>query len=284
MEPAPGTLYVVPTPIGNLGDLTLRALEILGRVDLVAAEDTRTARKLFSRYQLQTPLLAFHDHSGPARRQRLLDDLRAGKAVALISEAGMPGVSDPGFELVRAVIAADLPLVVLPGPCAAVTALVGSGLPLNEYFFAGFLPARDAARRQRLRQLREIRATLVFYESPRRLPATLAAIHEVLGNRQLAIARELSKLHEEYIRGPVAAIREREAGRDWRGEITLVVAGAPAAAKASEEEVAAALERLQAGGGELSGRDLVAALQAEFPDWPRRELYRLVLAARNGER
>ncbi len=279
MDLVPGTLYVVPTPIGNLEDLTLRALDLLGRVDLVAAEDTRTARKLFSRYQLTPSLVSFHDHSAAGRLPRLLTALQAGKTVALISEAGMPGIADPGFELIRAVIAADLPLAVLPGPCAAVTALVGSGLPLHEYYFAGFLPSRPGARRRRLEELREIRATLVFYESPRRLPATLAAIAAVLGDRQLCIARELSKIHEEYLRGTAAELSAQAGERQWRGEITLVVAGAAAREeKAPAAVVAARRDQLRAAGGGLSTRDLVVALQAEFPHWRRRDIYRLVLS------
>jgi len=279
---ATGTLYIIPTPIGNLGDLTARALETLKQVDMVAAEDTRTARKLFTHFGIDTPLVSFHEYSPESRIASLLQQLHNGQSIGLVSEAGTPGISDPGFALIRAVIAADIPLVSLPGPCAAITALTASGLPLTEYYFVGFLPAKKSARNKRLAGLAEIPATMIFYESPRRLSATLAAIAEVLGNRDICIAREISKIYEEYIRGPVEEIIIREAERNWRGEITLVVAGASKGDQ-EENEVDPLLlkKRLQelVTSSTLSTRDLVTVLQLEFPGWRKKDIYRLVLDA-----
>ena len=191
---APGTLYIIPTPIGNLGDLTARALKTLKQVDRVAAEDTRTARKLFAHFGIDAPLISFHEYSPESRVAFLVQLLKNGHSVGLVSEAGTPGISDPGFALVRASIAADIPLVSLPGPCAAITALAASGLPMNEYYFVGFLPTKKTARNKRLAELVDIPATMIFYESPRRLKATLAAVAKTLGNRKICIARELSKI------------------------------------------------------------------------------------------
>ncbi|MBN2331550.1 MAG: 16S rRNA (cytidine(1402)-2'-O)-methyltransferase [Deltaproteobacteria bacterium] len=278
MAAPPGTLYIIPTPIGNLGDLTLRALEVLKEVDLVAAEDTRTARKLFSRFAISTPLLSFHDHSPDHRIERLLQDLLDGLSIGLISEAGTPGISDPGYPLIRKVIDAGLPLVSLPGACAAITALAGSGLPLHEYYFVGFLPVRKAARENRLLALRQIPATLVFYESPRRLPATLAALEKVFGNRRICIGRELTKIHEEYLRGHLRELIAANEDRHWRGEITLMVEGATEKADAPADVgmVGERLRQLQ-DEGVLSVRDMVNQLAEEFPEWRRKDIYALVL-------
>ena len=278
---APGTLYIIPTPIGNLGDLTARALETLKQVDKVAAEDTRTARKLFTHFGINTPLVSFHEYSPESRIASLLQQLRNGQSIGLVSEAGTPGISDPGFALIRAVLTAGISLVSLPGPCAAITALTASGLPMNEYYFVGFLPTKKSARNKRLAELAEIPATMIFYESPRRLSATLAAIAEVLGNRDICIAREISKIYEEYIRGPVEEIIIREAERNWRGEITLVVAGAikeNLQAVADPEQLTERLGQLSVS-GQFSTRDLVDALQVEFPGWRKKDIYRLVLDA-----
>ncbi len=279
---ATGTLYIIPTPIGNLGDLTARALETLKQVDKVAAEDTRTARKLFTHFGIDTPLVSFHEYSAASRVLSFLQQLKEGQSIGLVSEAGTPGISDPGFSLIRAAIAAGIPLVSLPGPCAAITALTASGLPMNEYYFVGFLPTKKSARNKRLAELAEIPATMIFYESPRRLKATLAAVAETLGNRNICIARELSKIYEEYIRGSVKDIIVRESDRKWRGEITLVVAGVSKGDQ-EEKEVDPLLlkKRLQelVISSTLSTRDLVDVLQVEFPGWRKKDIYRLVLDA-----
>ncbi|RLB70848.1 MAG: 16S rRNA (cytidine(1402)-2'-O)-methyltransferase, partial [Deltaproteobacteria bacterium] len=242
LDAHPGTLYIIPTPIGNLGDLTSRSLETLKRVDRVAAEDTRTARKLFAHFGIDTPLVSFHEYSTTGRVTSLVQQLKSGLSLGLVSEAGTPGISDPGFALIRAAIDAGIPLVSLPGSCAAVTALAASGLPMNEYYFVGFLPARKTARDRRLADLARVPATMILYESPRRLTSTLAAVAKVLGNRQICIARELTKIHEEYIRGPVEDILAREADRQWRGEITLLIAGW---SKSDQREAVAGAEELE---------------------------------------
>ncbi len=281
---APGTLYIIPTPIGNLGDLTARALEILKQVDKVAAEDTRTARKLFTHFGIETPLIPFHEYSAASRVISFVQQLKDGRSIGLISEAGTPGISDPGFALIRAAIAAGISLVSLPGPCAAITALTASGLPMHEYYFVGFLPTKKSARSKRLAELAEIPATMIFYESPRRLKATLAAVAAAFGNRHICIAREMTKIYEEYIRGPVEDIIARESDRNWRGEITLVVAGV---SKEDQEQgtvdplpLKKRLQELEES-GKLSTRDMVDVLQAEFPGWRKKDIYRLVLDVGN---
>ena len=280
LDAHPGTLYIIPTPIGNLGDLTSRSLETLKRVDRVAAEDTRTARKLFAHFGIDTPLVSFHEYSTTSRVTSLVQQLKSGQSLGLVSEAGTPGISDPGFALIRAAIDAGIPLVSLPGPCAAITALAASGLPMNEYYFVGFLPARKTARDRRLADLARVPATMILYESPRRLTSTLAAVAKILGNRQICIARELTKIHEEYIRGPVEDILAREADRQWRGEITLLIAGW---SKSDQREAVAGAEELEQRlrelkqSGETSTRNLVEVLQAEFPGWRKKDVYRLVL-------
>jgi 16S rRNA (cytidine1402-2'-O)-methyltransferase len=276
----PGTLFLVATPIGNLGDLTTRSLEVLKQVDRVAAEDTRTARNLFNHFGIDTPLVSFHEYSTAKRVASLVQQLKDGLSLGLVSEAGTPGISDPGFALVRAAIDAGIPLVSLPGPCAAVTALVASGLPMNEYYFVGFLPARKNAREQRLADLARVPATMIMYESPRRIVSTLAAVAKILGNRQICIARELTKIHEEYLRGPVEDILAREGDRRWRGEITLLVAGWSKNDRwgnvAGAEELKQRLLELRQG-GETSTRNLVDILQVEFPGWRKKDVYRLVV-------
>ncbi|MBN2232183.1 MAG: 16S rRNA (cytidine(1402)-2'-O)-methyltransferase [Deltaproteobacteria bacterium] len=281
--PAAGILYLVPTPIGNLEDLTFRAVAVFKTVDLVAAEDTRTTRKLFTHFGIRRPLTALHDHTSAARVEKLVEELVSGRSVALVSEAGTPGLSDPGYPLIRQAIAAGISVVPLPGACAAVTALTASGLPLTEFHFAGFLPVKDGARRRRLQELAMLPGTLILYESPRRMAAALTTIAEVMAAREVCIARELTKLHEEFIRGPATELAAREAGRQWRGEITILIAGAAGvprtAAEAADvdELVRGELAALRAARPDLSTRDLVAALKPRFPSLDRRRLYDLVL-------
>jgi len=275
-----GTLYVVATPIGNLEDITLRALRVLREAPLIAAEDTRHTRKLLSHFEIATPTISYHEHSGPARIERVLAALATGD-VALVSDAGTPAVSDPGEELVRAAIAAGYPVVPIPGPAAVVTALIASGLPTGEFTFLGFLPRKTAERRARLETVRDSTATLVLYEAPHRLLATLDDLLATLGDRQATLARELTKLHEEWLRGPLSVLRAHyTSGATPRGEYTLVIAGAAPVAseavdEASQRERARELARelLQQG---LSTRE-VAAHVAAVTGLPRREAYRLAL-------
>ncbi|PAD19701.1 16S rRNA (cytidine(1402)-2'-O)-methyltransferase [Terribacillus saccharophilus] len=229
-----GTLFIIPTPIGNLQDITLRALETLKQVHTVAAEDTRNTKKLFNHFEIPTPLISYHEHNRKAREQMLLDLLEEGKDVGLVSDAGMPAISDPGQELVQAAAAADYPVVVLPGANAALVALVGSGLSTDAYQFYGFLPRKKKELTGELEKLRKVGATLIFYESPHRLKETLAALKEVFGNRRIALGRELTKRYEEFLRGTIQEAKEWASSETVRGEFCLVVEGASEAEQIEE--------------------------------------------------
>lgn len=197
----PGTLYIVATPIGNLEDITLRALRILKEVDLIACEDTRHTRKLLSHFQISTSLTSYFEHNKIVKGERLLSDLTEGKNIALVSDAGTPGISDPGYNLVKAAVERGIPVVPIPGPSAAVTALAASGLPTDRFLFIGFLPQKEGKKRRLLESLKEEPGTLIFYESPFRLKKTLSLMTEVMGNRPVALAHELTKIHESFHRG-----------------------------------------------------------------------------------
>src|SRR3989442_2629136 len=200
----PGTLYIVATPIGNLEDITPRALRVLREVEVIACEDTRRTRVLLNHFGIKTRTISYHEHKERERAAGFGKLLEGGKNVAMVSDAGTPLISDPGFRVVNAAIESGITVVPIPGPTAFVAALVASGLPSDQFFFAGFLPARANARRARLEELRPVSATLVFYEAPHRIAATLKAALEVLGNRWAAVARELTKLHEETVRGSLS--------------------------------------------------------------------------------
>ena len=227
-----GRLYVVATPIGNLADVSTRAVQTLARASLIAAEDTRHTGALLKHLGVRTPLLSLHEHNERARTPEFLARLAQGESIALVSDAGTPAISDPGFELVRAAAAAGIEVIAVPGPCAAIAALSIAGLPTDRFCFEGFLPARAAARRSRLAALAGEPRTLVFYESPHRVQGMLEDASSVLGaDRPAALARELTKLHETLYRGSLGALLER-AGHELdmaRGEIVLIVAGAPSA-------------------------------------------------------
>jgi 16S rRNA (cytidine1402-2'-O)-methyltransferase len=252
---APG-LYLVATPIGNLGDITLRALDVLRNVDRIACEDTRQTQKLLNHFQIATPTVSCHEHNERERAGELVESLKAGARIALVSDAGMPGISDPGAWLSAAAIAAGVPVFPIPGANAALSALVASGLPAAEFHFLGFLPEKAGARRTRLEDLareqrqaasssaRDSVPTLIFYEAPHRIAETLADLEAVWGPElRITVARELTKLHEEFLRGTVADVRRELAGRDRiRGEITLLVAPPPESASAG---AAATGENLQ---------------------------------------
>ncbi|MEN1966475.1 16S rRNA (cytidine(1402)-2'-O)-methyltransferase [Lentibacillus sp. N15] len=220
-----GTIYVVPTPIGNLEDITYRALKTLQTVAVIAAEDTRNTRKLLNHFDITTRLTSYHEHNKETKEAPLMARLHAGESIAVVSDAGMPGISDPGYELIRAAIAEDIPVVVLPGANAALCALVGSGLPSTEFLFYGFLPRKKKDKVHELERLQQMQATLLFYESPFRVKETLAVIHEVFGNRHIAIARELTKRYEEYTRGTIADILAAVEDQTLKGEFVMVVEG-----------------------------------------------------------
>lgn len=222
---AAGCLYVCATPIGNLEDVTLRVLRVLGEVAVIAAEDTRRTRKLLNHYDIATPLISLHEHNETARTAQLLERLGAGQSVAIVSDAGTPGISDPGAVLIRAVIDAGVPLTVLPGPAAFVTALVGSGLPVERFAFEGFLPRQARRRRDYLQSLRGESRTLVFYEAPHRLRHVLADMVAVFGERRACVARELTKAFEQWQRGTLATVAAEWAEQTPRGEYVIVVEG-----------------------------------------------------------
>jgi 16S rRNA (cytidine1402-2'-O)-methyltransferase len=273
-------LHLVATPIGNLGDMTLRGLWVLRNVDRILCEDTRVTARLLSRFGIDTPLAPYHDHNADRVRPAVLEMLRRGDRVALVSDAGTPLVSDPGFKLVRAALAENLPVTAAPGPSAALTALILSGLAPEVFLFAGFLPSRSAARRRALGQWTTLDATLVFFEGPSRLAAALADMADILGPRDAAVARELTKRHEEIRRGRLSELAEhyQEAGPP-RGEVVIVV-GPPEPAAPAEADIETRLAELL----ETSSlRDAVARLAAET-GIARRALYdRALTLQRKGE-
>jgi 16S rRNA (cytidine1402-2'-O)-methyltransferase len=278
----PGTLYLVATPIGNLEDITLRALRVLKEVDLIACEDTRHTRKLLAHYQITKPTISYHEHNERERAMQLIEKIDSGMKVALVSDAGTPLVSDPGFDIVRLCAERNIPVVPVPGPSALVAALAASGLPTNEFTFAGFLPARRAARRARLSEFADLSSTLIFYEAPHRIKETLADAREALGNRPCVVARELTKLHEEFIRGSLSDIELSEGAR--RGEIVLLIGphvpgeagrGGPGAPRSILEEIEAIMRD--------EGLDQKNALKraARSRRISKSEAYRLMLAERS---
>jgi len=219
-----GALYIVATPIGNLGDITLRALEVLSQVDFIAAEDTRHTRRLLSHYDIGNKLISCHEHNEAERVEGIIEKLASGMTAALATDAGTPSVSDPGYRLVNAAAAAGIRIIPVPGPSAAMTALCASGLPSDAFFFDGFLPSRSAKRRERMRVIADIPGTLIFYESANRISATLADALEIFGDRHAVMAREMTKTHEEFIRGRISEILTELADRQAiKGEITLLV-------------------------------------------------------------
>ena len=270
---SPG-LYVAATPIGNLGDITLRALGALAGADLIACEDTRVTRKLLDRYGIATPLAPYHDHNAEKARPMLLHRLADGAAIALVSDAGTPLISDPGFKLVRAAREAGHAVTALPGASAVLAALTIAGLPTDEFFFAGFLPPKETARRARIAELAPIPASLVLYETGPRLAATLADLAHLLGNREAAICRELTKLHEEVRRGDLPSLAQSYASSETRGEIVVIVAPPAAPARPTDAEVDALLRQALS---RISLKDAVGEV-AQATGLSRRALYQRALA------
>lgn len=253
-----GTLYIIATPIGNLEDITYRAVRILGEVDLIAAEDTRHSLKLLSHFGISKPLTSYFDHNQQIKGERILNALRQGKSVALISDAGTPCVSDPGYQLVRDAVAENIPVVPVPGACAAITALAASGLPTDSFTFAGFPPSRQGKRRTFLSRINSLPGTLVLYEAPHRLPDTLNDIREVLGERRVIVARELTKMFEEFIRGTASEVIAAVSQGIVRGEVVVLIA--PGEAVEEENEPLEQVLRRLMSDGTLSIKD--AAKQA----------------------
>ncbi len=273
-RPLAPALYLVATPIGNLADITIRALETLAAADILACEDTRVTRVLLSRYGISRRMTAYHEHNAAQAGPKLVEAVLAGKSVALVSDAGTPLVSDPGYRLVEEVVAAGGAVVPIPGPSALIAALTASGLPSDTFLFAGFLPVKAGQRKTRLEGLRAVPATLLFYESPRRLAEALAAMAEVLGDRPAAVCRELTKAFEEVRRGPLAALANAYAEEDTpRGEIVVCV-GPPPARQETAEDVDALLLSLAA---EL-GASKAAAEAARMTGGKKADLYRRLMA------
>jgi len=280
-----GTLYLVATPIGNLEDLTARALRLLGQVRLVAAEDTRRTGQLLLHFGLHTPLTSYFEHNKLAKLDHILRELESGD-VALVSDAGTPNLSDPGFELVRAALAAGHAVVPVPGASALLAALVASGLPTDAFVYLGFLPRKAAERRSLLASVGLERRTLVAYEAPHRLLETLAEVLAQLGDRPVAVARELTKLHEEIFRGPVSAAQTHFAAAPVLGEITLVIGGKPdrkvepPEVAWTEEQVVSAVADRMGGGARLKE---VARQVAELSGWSQRDVYRVAAQTFSGD-
>ncbi|MEM7464865.1 MAG: 16S rRNA (cytidine(1402)-2'-O)-methyltransferase, partial [Pseudomonadota bacterium] len=267
----PGGLYVVATPIGNLSDITLRALETLAGADIIACEDTRVSRKLLKRYTIQTPLIAYNEHNAAQIGPSLIEKLQSGQAVALISDAGTPLVSDPGHRLVVDAFAAGIRVVPIPGASAAIAALSASGMPVDNFLFSGFLPSKTSARKKRLEALARIPATLIFYESPNRLGACLVDIAQCLGPQRLVtICREMTKLHEEFVSGNAEALASRYHDEKVKGEIVLLV---EPPTDRNEIDTSTLLADLL---GEMSV-SRAASEAAAITGLPKRELYQLAL-------
>lgn len=274
----PATLYIIATPIGNLEDMTYRAVRILGEVDLVAAEDTRHSLKLLNHFDISKPLTSYFDHNQQFKGERILNALRQGKSVALISDAGTPCISDPGYNLVRDAVAEGIAVVPVPGACAAIAALSASGLPSDSFTFAGFPPARQGKRRAFLKDLAGLPGTLVLYEAPHRLEDTLQDIREVLGDRQTVVARELSKVYEEFIRGTVPEVMAAVSRGPVRGEIVILIAPGEAVREQTESLEALLRRFLDEEGLSVKDAAREAALRTGSS---RSESYSLALRLRN---
>jgi 16S rRNA (cytidine1402-2'-O)-methyltransferase len=276
MEIKAGTLYIVGTPIGNLEDMTFRAIQVLRDVTAIAAEDTRHTGKLLQHFQIGTPQISYHDHNRRSRLPDILNRLQQGQAIALVTDAGMPGISDPGYDLVKACADAGLPVVPIPGPSAVITALSAAGLPTDRFAFEGFLPLKGQERRDRLETLKAESRTLVFYEAPHRLQQTLQDFETAFGgDREIVLARELTKLHEEFWRGTIAEAIAHYTQREAYGEFTLVLAGTTTVPLVlSEEALKAELQSLI---GQGISRSQASRQLAQQTSLPRRQLYQLAL-------
>ena len=275
----PGTLYVVATPIGNRDDITLRALKILRAVDRIAAEDTRHTGRLLTHYGIQSPLISYHEHNERQRTPELLSALGRGESIALVSDAGTPAISDPGYVLVHEAVAAGFTVSPVPGPCAMVAALSAAGLPTDAFVFLGFPPRKSGQRKRELQSLTGERRTLIWYESPHRIARFAAELHDILGERRTIVGREMTKHYEEFLRGPLSELAARLKERDdLKGEITLLVAGCddrrPENAHAVEEAIRRGLAE------SVKGHSLLAREIAAASGISRREAYERILKLR----
>jgi 16S rRNA (cytidine1402-2'-O)-methyltransferase len=274
----PGTLYIVATPIGNLEDITLRALRVLKEVDGIAAEDTRHTKKLLTHYDIRTPLTSYHEHNERAAAPALVERMLGGESIALVSDAGTPGISDPGYRLVVAAVAAGIQVTPVPGPSALIAALSAAALPTDRFVFEGFLPEKKKQRRERLLALRDEKRTLVCYEAPHRLKDALGDIENILGDRTVAIAREMTKVHEEFMRGPIREIMTKIAHCEVRGEVVILVQGGAGDPRGSEEALRQDVLQLHASGMRVKE---IADLLGEKYALPKKHIYRIALELRN---
>ena len=279
-----GTLFIIATPIGNLEDITQRALRVLREADLIACEDTRHTRKLLNHFAITTATISYHEHNEKERAEELCEALESGKNIALVSDAGTPLISDPGFRIVQAAVDRGISVVPIPGASAVITALSVSGLPTDQFLFAGFLPARTGARRAKLNELRTVAGTLVFYETPHRIKATLQEALEVLGNREAVIAREVTKLHEEFARGSLSQLIERLSSSEApRGEMVLIISGQAAElpSPSTTDANVRLVERIEQLEGE--GMDQKSALKqaAKELGMKRADAYRMMVNQKN---
>lgn len=270
-----GTLYIVSTPIGNLEDITLRSLKVLRAVRIIAAEDTRHTQQLLQHYAIDTPQTSYHDHNKEEKGEILISKLKEGEDVALVSDAGTPGISDPGYYLINRAIEEGITVTSVPGPTASIAALSISGLPTDSFVFEGFLPAKRAARQNKLRELSAERRTMIFFEAPHRLLASLKDIREILGDRRIALTRELTKVFEEVLRGKVSEILRKVEGRKVKGEITIILEGAAEKVEVETADLEDYLRRLMEAEG-LSLKDAVRRASRDL-HIPRNKVYKEAL-------
>ena len=272
-----GVLYIVATPIGNLEDITLRALRVLKEVDLIAAEDTRHTKGLLVHYDISTPLTSCHEHNEKAKAHALVVRLERGANIALVSDAGTPTLSDPGCRFVREAIKSGINVVPVPGPSALTAALSASGLEVDQFIFEGFLPAKKKERRERLRKLQDEKRVIIFYEAPHRLRESLQDLFEILGDREVVLGRELTKVYEEFIRGRLSQVRAEADRRELRGEMALIVGGAEKQEYPAEDRLVAEIQRLKTKGMRVKE---IAEVLGEKYSYSKREIYRLALDSR----
>jgi 16S rRNA (cytidine1402-2'-O)-methyltransferase len=270
----PGVLYIVATPIGNLEDMTLRAIRVLKEVDVIAAEDTRHTQSLLKQYDIRTSLTSYHEHNERIKARQLVARLERGENVALVSDAGSPAISDPGFHLVKEAVRANVRVVPVPGPSALPAVLSASGLPIDRFAFEGFLPAKKRERREKLRAVREEARTLVFFEAPHRLKESLNDIQDLLGAREMVLAREVTKVHEEFLRGPIPDVIAQLAKQEIRGEVTLVISGFTGETAPCEEILQAEIRKLQGDGWRVKE---IAEVLGEKYSYSKKDIYRLAL-------
>jgi 16S rRNA (cytidine1402-2'-O)-methyltransferase len=274
----PGTLYIVPTPIGNLEDITMRALRVLTEVELIAAEDTRHTQHLLAHFGIKTALTSYHDHNERGKARMLVERLRSGASIALVSDAGTPAIADPGYRIVVDAIAAGIQVVPLPGASASTTALSASGLPTDRFLFEGFLPAKAQERKATLQRLRSETATLVFYEGPHRLIDALNDMLKIFADRQVAVARELTKVHEEFLRGKLSEVIGALGDREIKGEIVILVRGASGDEQVSDAALHAVIRQLARDG---MGVKEIAELVGERYGLAKKEVYKIALDLKN---